>query len=41
MDESTHVSIRGRAIHDRQRGTLRPFEGWALDALGELDRASP
>lgn len=41
MDESTYVSIRGRAIHDRQRSILRPFEGWALDALGELDRVSP
>lgn len=41
MDESTYVSIRGQATYDLQRRTLRPFEGWALDALGELDRVSP
>lgn len=33
--------IRGQAAHARRQGVLRPLEGWALDALGELDRASP
>ena len=41
MDESTYVSIRERAVYDRQKSTLTPFKGWALDALGELDRVSP
>ena len=41
MDRETYLDIRRQAIHARQRGVLRPFEGWALDALGELDRSTP
>tara|TARA_R110002051_G_scaffold225076_3_gene288024 strand:- start:90 stop:1181 length:1092 start_codon:yes stop_codon:yes gene_type:complete len=37
----TNANIRGRTIHGRPSGILRPFEGWSLDALGELDRLSP
>ncbi len=41
MDRDTYLDIRRQAIHAHQRGVLRPFEGWALDALGELDRSTP
>ena len=41
MDNDTYSIIRGHPRHARHQGVLRPFEGWALDAVGVLDRASP
>ena len=41
MDNDDYTIIRGHPRHARHQGVLRPFEGWALDAVGVLDRASP
>jgi hypothetical protein len=41
MDNDDHTIIRGQPRHARHQGVLRPFEGWALDAVGVLDRACP
>jgi hypothetical protein len=41
MDNDDYTIIRGHPRHARHQGVLRPFEGWALDAAGVLDRASP
>ena len=41
MDNDDYAIIRGLPRHPRHQGVLRPFEGWALDAVGVLDRASP
>lgn len=42
MDDNTYSIIRARATDTEQRAILRPIEGWALDALGNvLDRACP
>lgn len=41
MDNDTFSIIRGHPRHARHQGVLRPFEGWALDAAGVLDRAYP
>jgi hypothetical protein len=41
MDNDDYTIIRSQPRHARHQGVLRPFEGWALDASGVLDRASP
>lgn len=41
MDDDDYTIIRGHPRHACHQGVLRPFEGWALDAVGVLDRASP
>lgn len=41
MDNDDYTIIRGHPRHARHQGVLRPFEGWALDAAGVLDRAYP
>lgn len=41
MDNDDYTIIRGHPRHARHQGVLRPFEGWALDAVGVLDRACP
>lgn len=41
MDNEEYTIIRGQPRHVRHQGVLRPFEGWALDAVGVLDRAYP
>lgn len=40
MDDG-HFIIRGQPRHARDRGVLQPFKGWALDAVGSLDKARP
>jgi hypothetical protein len=39
--DNDYTIIRGQPGHARHQGVLRPFEGWALDAVGVLDRACP
>ncbi|WP_298128198.1 hypothetical protein [Brevundimonas sp.] len=41
MDIDDYTIIRGHPRHARHQAGLRPFEGWALDAAGVLDRACP
>lgn len=42
MDIDDYTTIRGHPRHARHQGVLRPFDsGWALDAVGVLDRAAP